>query len=209
MTELTFAELTALIGVNGLTVNDRYLITDKGWTIIAIATNAYRVVVPIVTEVTLSELEALVDNSALNEGLQYKVTDKGWLLTAISSELLTPTKGSIIFSGNYVIPSYIELMVFFVDSGIITRNLVSQPYTIQHLGYIATKIEIDNLGGEYGALVINGLNVRDEIMGPLSFLNITTDASLYNGSNADVSIVNNASPGVRIMTKFEKFGAFV
>lgn len=76
MTNLTFAELTALMGVNGLTVNDRYFITDKNWTIIATTTGTYRIVVPIVTVLTYAELLVLIDNNALNQGLQYQLSDK-------------------------------------------------------------------------------------------------------------------------------------
>lgn len=138
MTELTFAELTALIAANGLIVNDRYLITDKNWTIIAIATNAYRIVVPIVTEVTKAQLDALVAADGLNEGLQYKVTDMDWLLIATSNNTLTPLMGFIkINSGNETIrgggrllpiewvPDYILVDNILIDCGLIDTNGLS------------------------------------------------------------------------------------
>ena len=130
MTNLTFAELTALIAANGLTINDRYFITDKNWTIIAIATNAYRVVVPIVTEVTKAQLDALVAANGLNEGLQYKVTDKGWLLVAITDSTLSPISGILYINNEDIDISFIICDKIFINTGVIDTDISIDPLTI-------------------------------------------------------------------------------
>lgn len=124
MTNLTFAELTALIAVNGLTVNDRYYITDKNWTIIAITTNSYRIVVPIVTEVTKAELDALVAANGLNEGLQYHVIDDDvdWLLLANSNNTLISIKGYLLIPLSYSFPEYIDCSIILIDSGLFSSS---------------------------------------------------------------------------------------
>jgi len=123
MTNLTFAELTALMAVNGLVINDRYFITDKDWTIIAISTSTYRVVVPIVTEVTKAQLDALVADNGLNEGLQYLVTDKNWLLIAISNNQLTPISNVLEILNSDIYPAYIITETLKIDSGIIDTDI--------------------------------------------------------------------------------------
>lgn len=147
MTNLTFAELTALMAVNGLVINDRYFITDKNWTIIAITTNAYRVVVPIVTEVTLAQLDALVAANGLNEGLQYKVTDKNWLLIATGEALLKAFSGTII-TANELLPAYIDTDIVIIDTGVITDNF--QYFEIYRRdNFVFSDVFLDNQGDAF------------------------------------------------------------
>lgn len=159
MTNLTFAELTALMAVNGLVINDRYFITDKNWTIIAISTSTYRIVVPIVTEVTKAELDALVAADGLNEGLQYKVTDKNWLVIAKGVDTYsfsgsvpyfkivallnsTPTFSALILEnecgtitfGRQVDPNPGEYILDFTDFSITLEKVYSPPTIINYSG---------------------------------------------------------------------------
>ena len=148
MTELTFAELTALIAVNGLVINDRYLITDKNWTIIAITTSSYRIIVPIMTEVTKAQLDALVAANGLNEGLQYKVTDKSWLLIAISNSLLMPINNILNIENGDILPIYIDsenINIFIPTMGVIPPGLSSSD-TLEIIipgGYYPVSIQLE------------------------------------------------------------------
>lgn len=122
MTNLTFAELTALMAVNGLVINDRYFVTDKNWTIIAISTSTYRIVVPIVTEVTKAELDALVAADELNQGLQYIVADLNWLLVATSNNTLLSI-APLVITNAVQKPNYIDSENIIWDSEIITADI--------------------------------------------------------------------------------------
>lgn len=100
--------------------------------------------VPIVTEVTFAQLEALVAANGLNEGLQYKVTDKDWLLLATSNNLRL-LDGSVIISNGDILPNWLNVNEYYVDSGEITTQLNVTPLTIiGKYGYYSEQLIVKN-----------------------------------------------------------------
>lgn len=184
MTELTFAELTALIAANGLTVNDRYLITDKNWTIIAISTNAYRIVVPIVTEVTLSQLNALIAANGLNEGLQYHCVDTNidWLLLATGSNTLIAATGTLKLYNGSVLPTAISADIILIDTGVIDTDIsmsTGNPIAVSLVPNYLDKVEVDAVVDDAFYLQIN------EIIAGVGFTSIFAHADgLQTGKEA-------------------------
>lgn len=186
MTNLTFAELTALIAVNGLTVNDRYYITDKNWTIIAITTNSYRIVVPIVTEVTKAQLDALVSTNALNQGLQYRIVDTNidWLLIATSANTLKAATGSLTIQNGISFPAYIVSDFLFVDTGIINEmNQPASTFDIEApLGYVPNTIEISIISeGDLRTYTFNDQIITYQDTDPNSFAVALSVPQLISG----------------------------
>lgn len=216
MTNLTFAELTALMSVNGLVINDRYFITDKNWTIIAISTSTYRIVVPIVTELTLSELNSLIAASELNEGLQYKVSDRGWLLLATGANTLSDIadKDFIISSGEEL-PAGVLPRKIYVDSGIRTDDISGEGEPISASVFSTEKyspktifyypqgalISITEAAGNVDGNEI--VNFPTGLAGNSGIIPISLSTGLIPiSTGVSISGTGNAAPGIRILCEF-------